>query len=71
MRSFSQTLNVNAPPGIDLPGIDTVQIARGFGCAALRVDKAAAIEAALRDAWRSDGPLLIDVPVDTEVHKLY
>ncbi len=37
MRSFSQTLNVKGPPGIDLPGIDSVQIAKGFGCAALRV----------------------------------
>ena len=35
MRSFSQTLKVKAPPGIDLPGIDSVQIAKGFGCAAL------------------------------------
>ena len=30
MRSFSQTLNVKGPPGIDLPGIDSVQIASGF-----------------------------------------
>jgi benzoylformate decarboxylase len=71
MRSFSQTLKVKAPPGIDLPGIETVRIARGFGCAALRVDKAAALEAALHDAWRADRPVVIDVPVDTEVHKLY
>jgi len=71
MRSFSQTLKVQAPPGIDLPGIDSVQIARGFGCKALQIDKASELEAALRDAWRSDGPVLIDVPVDTEVHKLY
>jgi benzoylformate decarboxylase len=71
MRSFSQTLNVKGPPGIDLPGIDSAQIAQGFGCKALRVDKAAALEAALGDAWRSDGPVLIDVPVDQAVTKLY
>jgi benzoylformate decarboxylase len=71
MRSFSQTLKVKAPPGIDLPGIELVEIAKGFGCASLRIDKASALEAALRDAWRSDGPVVIDVPVDTEVHKLY
>ena len=71
MRSFSQTLKVKAPPGIDLPGIETVQIAKGFGCAALQIDKASALEGALRDAWRADGPVVIDVPVDTEVHKLY
>jgi benzoylformate decarboxylase len=71
MRSFSQTLNVKAPPGIDLPGLDCVQIASGFGCTALRVSKAASLEDVLAQAWRSDGPVLVDVPVDTEVHKLY
>ena len=71
MRSFSQTLNVKAPPGIDLPGIDAVQIAKGFGCHAHRVDKAAALEPALREAWRADGPVLLDVPVDLAVQKLY
>ena len=71
MRAFSQTLNVKAPPGIDLPGIDAVQIAAGFGCMALRVDKAATLERSLRDALRADGPVLIDVPVDPAVPKLY
>ncbi len=52
MRSFSQTLNVKGPPGIDLPGIDPVQIAKGFGCAALRVGEVASLEQALVDAWR-------------------
>ena len=71
MRSFSQTLNVKAPPGIDLPGIDSVQIAAGFGCKALRVSKAASLEAALTEAWRADGPALVDVPVDHAVARLY
>lgn len=71
MRAFSQTLNVKAPPGIDLPGIDPVQIASGFGCAASRIAKATALEAALSEAWRADGPVLIDVPVDPAVPKLY
>jgi benzoylformate decarboxylase len=71
MRSFSQTLNVKGPPGIDLPGIDSVQIAKGFGCAALRVGDVASLEQVLVDAWRTDGPVLIDVPVDPAVMRLY
>ena len=71
LRSFSRVLNVQAPPGIDLPGLDCVQIAAGFGCTALRVGKAAALEEVLAQAWRTEGPVLVDVPVDTEVHKLY
>ena len=71
MRAFSQTLNVKGPPGIDLPGIDAVQIAAGFGCAALRIGDAASLEAALANAWRTDGPVLVDVQVDPAVPKLY
>jgi thiamine pyrophosphate-dependent acetolactate synthase large subunit-like protein len=54
-----------------LPGIDPVQIAAGFGCASLRVEKAAALQEALANGWRTDGPVLIDVPVDQAVVKLY
>jgi benzoylformate decarboxylase len=71
MRSFSQTLNVKGPPGIDLPGLDSVQIAAGFGCTSFRVEKAAELQKALTNAWRTDGPVLIDVPVDQAVVKLY
>jgi benzoylformate decarboxylase len=71
MRSFSQTLNVKGPPGIDLPGLDPAQIAAGFGCKSLRVEKAPALQGALADAWRSEGPVLIDVVVDQAVTKLY
>jgi benzoylformate decarboxylase len=71
MRAFSQTLNVKGPPGIDLPGIDAVQIAAGFGCTALRIGDAASLEAALANAWRVDGPVLVDIQVDPAVPKLY
>lgn len=71
MRSFSQTLNVKGPPGIDLPGLDPVQIAAGFGCASVRVDKAAELQTTLSEAWRTNGPVLVDVPVDQAVVKLY
>lgn len=71
MRSFSRTLNVDGPPGIDLPGIDSVQIAAGFGCSASQVQDARLLEAVLTDAWCADGPVLIDVPVDHAVTMLY
>lgn len=71
MRSFSRALNVEGPPGVDLPGIDSVQIAAGFGCAASRVLNAASLEAALIEAWRVNGPVLLDVSVDRAVATLY
>jgi len=71
MRSFSQTLNVKGPPGIDLPGLDSAQIAAGFGCASMRIEKAAQLQDALSGAWRTNGPVLVDVVVDQAVTKLY
>ena len=39
MRSFSQVMQVRNVPGLDLPGIDFVQIAQGMGCDAVRVSQ--------------------------------
>src|SRR5947209_7599153 len=39
MRSFSQVMQVRNVPGLDLPGIDFVQIAQGLGCDSKRVTK--------------------------------
>ena len=40
MRAFSQVLKVKSPPGTDLPDLDFVSVARGMGCAAIRVTRA-------------------------------
>ena len=36
---FSRIMQVERPPGIDLPGIDIVGVSRGFGCPATRVTR--------------------------------
>ncbi|QQE80568.1 thiamine pyrophosphate-dependent enzyme [Alicyclobacillus sp. SO9] len=45
-------------PGIELPGLNLVKIAEGFGVSASRIDTAAALESALEsalnDGWRFD-----------------
>jgi benzoylformate decarboxylase len=71
MRSFSQVLGVKNPPGIDLPGLDFVSLARGMGCPGLRVIRAEELGQALAEACRSRGPMLVDVAVDPAIPKLY
>lgn len=53
-------------PGLDTPGIDLVQIARGFGASAARVDDAGSLPDALRDLWRrtADGPAVLVAGVE-------
>lgn len=57
-------------PGLDLPGIDIVQIARGFGVDGERVEKPDSLKETLVKALGAGRPYLVDVAVDTAVPKL-
>lgn len=71
LRSFSQVMQVRDAPGIDLPGLDFVSLARGMGCPGAQVTRVEALDAALAEACRSEGPMLVDVVVDAAVPTLY
>jgi benzoylformate decarboxylase len=71
MRSFSEVLQVRNVPGLELPGIDFVQIAQGMGCDAMRVRQSAELAGALKRGLSHDGTSLIEVMVDTAVPLLY
>jgi benzoylformate decarboxylase len=71
MRSFSQVMQVRNVPGLDLPGIDFVRIAQGFGCDAVRVAKSSELAPALKRGLTHDGVSLIEVMVDSAVPLLY
>jgi benzoylformate decarboxylase len=71
MRSFSHVLGVKGAPGIDVAGIDYVQVAGGFGCMGQRVSKAADLAPALAHAFAQRAPFLIEVIVDQAIPTLY
>jgi benzoylformate decarboxylase len=71
MRSFSQVMQVRNVPGLDLPGLDFVQLAQGMGCDAVRVSKASELAPALKRGMTHDGVSLIEVVVDSAVPLLY
>jgi benzoylformate decarboxylase len=71
MRSFSQVMQVRNVPGLELPGIDFVQIAQGLGCDAVRVGKSSELAPALKRSLAHDGVSLIEVMVDSAVPVLY
>jgi len=50
-------------PGMDIPGIDMVKIAQGYGMAAVQVDQPDELEPALKNALGADAPTLISVNV--------
>ncbi len=50
-------------PGTDLPALDHVAVARGYGAEAMRIDDPAKLQAAIATALKSDRSTVIVVPV--------
>ena len=64
LKSFCDFTKVGRNvPGMDLPGIDIVKIAQGYGMAAQEVDRPEELEPVLKQAFASPGPRLISVNV--------
>jgi benzoylformate decarboxylase len=70
LRSFVAQLGVEKAPGLDLPGMDAVQIAAGYGLPAQRIAGAGELAAALAGVSASAGPRLIEVPITAETRSL-
>jgi len=62
LKSFCDFTHVGRNvPGMELPGIDVVKIAQGYGMAAQEVDRPDDLEPVLREAFASPAPHLISV----------
>lgn len=51
------------PQGSDLPELDFIALARGQGCEAVHVERAADLRDVLTQALRSTGPMLVEIEV--------
>ena len=71
LKSFGGMLGVVGAPGQDLPGLDFVSLARGFGCEAVSATRSAEVEPALRSAFDAPGARLVAVKLADEVERLY
>jgi benzoylformate decarboxylase len=63
LKWFATFEQVEGAPGLDLPKLDTAEIADGYGISSRRVEGAADLEAALREAIASPRPELVEVGV--------
>lgn len=66
LRGFSKLLSTGETPGLDVPGLDFVQIANGYGVAAESVSTTASLRAALIKALGSNLPSLIEINTQFE-----
>ncbi len=70
MKSFGDLMGSHRTPSFDIGGVDFAGLARAFGCAGTRVERAAELLPALTAAMTSTGPVLLDVAVDTAAQVL-
>jgi benzoylformate decarboxylase len=70
LKSFAVLEQAPALPCLDLPGLDIVSIAKGYGCDAVRVEDPDAIKQAAAKAWTKDLPTLLEIPIDPQIPPL-
>lgn len=71
VKSLGARLGIAHTPGSDIPGVDFVRIAEGFGCQALRVTRATDLPAALASAHAAAVPTLVEVHMNPAADRLY
>ncbi len=70
LKSFAALAETPGVPGLDLPGLDIVALARGYGCEALRLDDLETIKLAATEAWTKAKPTVLEIPMSSEVPTL-
>ena len=70
LKSFAIVQQAPGIPGLDLPGLDLVSIAKGYGCDAARVADPNAIKEAVAKAWTNDVPTVLEILISPQVPPL-
>lgn len=70
LKSFAILEQTPRVPGLDLPGLDVVSIAKGYGADAVRANTAENITTAFRDATSKKGVYIIEIPISKKIHGL-
>ncbi|MFI8849178.1 benzoylformate decarboxylase [Streptomyces sp. NPDC053499] len=71
LQWFAQLEHAQGAPGLDIPGLDIPTVAAGYGVRSFRAAGAGELTKLVRDATGGrEGPVLIDVPVTTELPSL-
>jgi benzoylformate decarboxylase len=70
LKSFAVLEQAPGLPGLDLPGLDIVSIARGYGCDAARVADLDALKQAAVAAWTKQVPTVLQIPISPQVPPL-
>lgn len=70
LKAFAKQLDTPGVPGLDLPGIDFVSLAEGYGVQAERVEDPSELAASLRRGLAAGVPYLVEVRIDPTIPSL-
>jgi benzoylformate decarboxylase len=70
LKAFVQVTNTPNVPGLDLPGLDIVSQAKGFGVEAVSVADPNDLKQVLQDALTRKGPMVVDVVISRTIPPL-
>lgn len=70
LKEFAILENTPNVPALDLPALDIVSTAKGFGCAAIEARTSQEIQAAFSKGLSTDGPTVIAVPIKHQIRPL-
>jgi benzoylformate decarboxylase len=70
LKAFARLEQTRGVPGLDLPRLDMVSIARGYGCDAARVADLDALKLAVVAAWVKEVPTVLEIPISSQVPPL-
>nr|WP_191992405.1 acetolactate synthase AlsS [Ligilactobacillus salivarius] len=69
MVKFQEELKYGKSAGVNFGSVDFVKYAESFGATGLRVEKAQDLEKVLDQAFATEGPVVVDIPVDYSDNK--
>jgi benzoylformate decarboxylase len=63
LKEFAVLEKTPNVPGLELPGLDVISAAKGFGCATVHAQTTQEIKEAFAAALKAEGPTLIAIPI--------
>lgn len=70
LKAFEEVENSPGVPGLDIPGIDIVSLARGYGCHAAHADTLDVLRSEAAAADTRNAPTVLEVPIAATVPPL-
>ena len=70
LKAFAEVEDSPGVPGLDIPDIDIVSLARGYGCHATRAETAEVLRSEVAAAAERHAPAVLEVPIAATVPPL-